>query len=358
MRTPLVPFLSTSITVLVSLANPAVAQANPFDEYTLVETWSAPAGASFDALPDGRLIAVDTTGAVQIETAPGSRSFATAFNLPNPDFSSFGAAFISVSPDGGRIAVGNNGGASFTNFEVGVFDITGGGGDWFPINHVSAAWFDDQSLAISGGSFTASNVSVLDVSSNPAAPSVTLIVDGVAGASAGVAFDAAGNLYTGNGFAAGTGSDTGAIKAFAAADWQAALAGAAAPNFETDGAFITDLLSAGSLGFDNDGNLHVGGGDLFGSGDGDYAALVRSDALDSVLAGGSAIDPLDATNVRRFDPDAANTGNFYGVSFNAARGELYIGSDGVIYTYVPEPAAGLALLAALGVLVRRQGRGV
>ena len=147
------------------------------------------------------------------ETAPGSRAFTNLGVLPGADVPSFGVAFVRVSPDGSKIAVGNNGGASFGNFQVGVFTIASLTGTWFSANHFDAAWIDNRFVAITAGSFgSPSFVTALDSSSpNPASPSNVTIVDDIGGASGGVALDGAGNLYAVNGFASGGPSSTGAV---------------------------------------------------------------------------------------------------------------------------------------------------
>ena len=64
------------------------------------------------------------------------------------------------------------------------------------------------------------------------------------------------------------------------------LAAGDALSFETQGRAVADALSGASLGFDSLGNLLVGGGDFFGSGDVGYAAIVDADAVAAALGGG------------------------------------------------------------------------
>ncbi|MHC4091325.1 MAG: hypothetical protein ACYSVY_13800, partial [Planctomycetota bacterium] len=221
-------------------ADASVAGADVFEAYTLTGSFELPAGAGeFDVLPDGRLITV-AEETVYLESAVGSRAFAAHATLPDVDFPSFGPAFVRASPDGTKLAVGNNGGASFTNYRVGVFDLDTWAGDWFSASHFDGQWYDDSSLGLTAGEFgQPSVVTVLDTSSaDPANPTNTTVVGNIGGASAGVAFDPLGNLYTGNGFAGAGPSGTGAVKYFDHSSWTAALTGGSPVDFEADGTLI------------------------------------------------------------------------------------------------------------------------
>lgn len=304
----------------------ASARAGDLPDYQLVETFSLPgSGGPLDVLHDGRIIAVVGTS-VFIESAPGSRSFSSAGTLAGADFSSFGAAFVRVSKAGDKIAVGNNGGASFTNFQVGVFQVSNLTGAWFNANHSDAEWITNRFLALTAGAIgSPSVVTALDTNSaNPAAPVNRTLINNIGGASGGITFDIFGNLYTGNGFASSGPSETGDIKAFPATDWIVPLFGAPAVNFETNGTLIVDLLSASSLGFDAKGNLLVGGGDFFGGTDLDFAAVVNRQNVLAALLGGGPVDPNDPDEVLKLDPDSGNPANFYTIQANINRDELYL----------------------------------
>src|SRR6185503_10762075 len=163
----------------------------------------------------------------------------------------------------------------------------------YPMTDFSGEWIDNRYLAVAN-SASGSTVQVLDTATS----SVTTVINNIGGASGGVAFDAAGNMYTGNAFdfAAG-GSDVGWIKAFSSAAWHNALNTNAPINFETSGTPVADLLTAFPIGFDTTGNMFVGGGDLFGtSGDFGYAALVDASAVASALASPQATPPITPTS--------------------------------------------------------------
>ena len=151
------------------------AEADAFTDYEQVVggSFNLPASGVFDVLGDGRLVTL--VGAnVYAESEVGSRSFSSLGMLPDADIGSYGAAFLRVSPDGERIAVGNNGGALWDNYQVGVFSATGLTGDWFDVNHYDAEWIDDTHLALSAGAGSTSLVTALDTSRDPLNPTISL----------------------------------------------------------------------------------------------------------------------------------------------------------------------------------------
>jgi len=148
-----------------------------------------------------------------------------------------------------------------------------------------------------------------------------------------VAFDAAGNLYTGNGFAGAGPSQTGWVKVFANSAWTAAIGGPPL-DFEATGTLVVDALSASSLGFDSEGNLFVGGGDFSDPSQTDFVAVIRSTAVQAATAGGGAVDTGDPTLVRKLDPDLANDANFFAVRNSTGSGELFVfETPATIYVY-------------------------
>lgn len=324
-----------------SFVDVAAASGNPFAGYTLTNSFDVPPGTSvFSSLSDGRVIALvgDT---VFIETAPASGDFQSQGTLPGADIASFGAAFLHVSPSGDRFAVGNNGGATFDDYQIGIFDVATLNGAWLAANHFSAAWVDDARLAVTAGDFTTGHVTLLDLNSpNPQTPLNPIIIGNIGGASGGVALDTAGNLYAGNGFMTTGPSETGVVKAFGFSEWQNALQTGIPLDFETQGTLIVDILSATSLGFDDAGNLHVAGGD-FDIFKVDFAALVHADIVTAALAGSGPADINDPTEVRRLDPDPSDSFNFYTIGFDRVMRRLMLRSFGsdTVYAYTDPNAA-------------------
>ncbi len=351
--------------LLVALASHE-ALAVGIHDYHPVRTFSLPlpnaesgGNVLFDPLPDGRLLLLNGTH-VSLESAPASGTFLSLGTIPGFNLS-FGPSFLAVSPDGTRAAAGSNGHGSVVVFNTAdPTDATS-----FAIQDFNGEWIDNQLLAIANAA-AGNGVQVL----NTANSVVTSLITNVGGATAGIAFDAAGNLYTGNGFSFGTGSsDTGWVKAFAASAWQNALATNSPLDFEAIGTPIADLLSATPLGFDGSGNLLVGGADFFGnSGDFGYAALVDAAAIADVLANPQAtppITPISAGSVLRKIASPQDTIDFFQSpywNFNHATGELYLGyfqSNAITVYAVPEPASiTLLLLATAMPLVLRHRKRV
>ena len=309
--------------------------ADVFDEYNLVGTFSLPTGTGpFTVLPDGRMVAV-VGDQLFTEDTLGKRVFALYGTLPNADIAPFGAAFVALSPNGMSLAVGNNGGASFRDFQVGVLDFATLSGTWFSANHFIATWLDDTHLAIAASDFSnGSSVTLLDTTSpDPFNPINPVLVDHIGGASGGIAFDGNGVLFTANGFTSIGPSETGTIKAFDMSSWSAAISSGTPLDFENEGIFVTELLGGTPLAFDAEGNLFAGGGSS--PPESDAVAVVRAVAIAQTLAGGGSVDPNDGANVRRFDPIVEDDFNFYGFVYNRITSELYVRDfgDDTVYVY-------------------------
>ncbi len=327
------------------------AGADVFDEYAPLSSVVLPSGTDvFDIQPDGRLLVlVNSTVFLESETASGT--FLPAGVLPGAGSLDF-PAFLRVSPDGSRFAVGD--GFSL----VGVFSFPALAGTWFTASHYDGEWWDQTRLALSGSGSGA--VTLLDTTSpNPAAPLNPVLIQNT-GVAAGIAFDSAGNLFTGNGF--GTLPFlTGEVRAFPHVDWKAVLGGGSPLDFLSDGILIVDVLSAASLGFDAEGNLHVGGGDLFGGGKAGFVALVRANVVAAALSEDGPADINNPEEVRRLDPDPQNTSEFYSVTYGTGTGRLYIqdfGSANAHVFGVPEPAPAISGASAvlMGMLLTWCGR--
>lgn len=320
-------------------------------------------GIAGDVMADGRIIAATGT-TVYLERGVGLGVFDAVAAL-DASFvgGSIDPAFLRVSPDGTSIAVGagfNKPVAVFAATALGTAGaptaLTGGSGGvarYYNVQHFDGAWADASHLALTAGDFGAAGfVSLLDVSSDVVTPLNPTIVRNIGGASSGIAFDSTGRLYTGNGYDLNpsSGSNTGTIRAFNHADWSGGSV-----DFEVGGTLIGEVLSAGSLDFDAEGNLFVGGGDF--PDDAGYLGVVGNASLAGVLAGGGPIDAADGSQVRRLDPLGSGFG-YFGSVFNAATGELSVTDGTTWYVTIPGPgSAGVLMLAAIGVAGRRRGRG-
>ncbi len=362
--------LTFLITAAATLAHPAQAAGTAFDTYGLSYHAISPppvGSGSFsvvgDALPDGRLIAV-TGNQLFLESAVGSGAFnAVATFDPAQTAGSVDPSFVDVSPDGSHIAVGTGFSKPVAVFPTSALGSPGAPApltegsvaNYFSVSHFDAAWADNTRLAITAGTFgQPSQVTLLDITSPTSNPSNTVIIDNIQGSSAGIAFDANGNLYTGNGFDGATGgSGTGWIKAFDSSVW-ASPQSSTTVDFESDGTFIADVLSASALNFDMQGNLFVGGGDFGTEFDAGYLAVLNGIAIDSALVGGPALDRSDPSVVRRLDPRNDSFG-FFSSIYNDATGELVVLDFSTWYATIPAPASSLCLLS-LGLTYTRRSR--
>lgn len=350
---PFSQYKSLFVLLPVSLFHPSPpVRADTHSDYRLIGRFVLPAGAGpLAAMPDGTLVTLIHAD-VYVETAPGARTFALLGTLPGADIASFGAAFLRVSPDGSRVAVGNNGGASFADFEVGVFTIPGLTGAWFTAPHFDAVWVDDTLLALTAAEFGfPSRVTLLDTESpDPADPVNPTIINNIGGASGGVAIDASENLFTGNGFSTSGPSGTGLIKAFTASQWMAAASGTPL-DFEVDGIEIVDVLSASPLGFDVSGNLIVGGGDSSTPGQSDYVAVLSASAIADALSGGGPIPSNHRGLVARLDPDPSSDGGFFTFAYGASRTEIYVNDFGDLRVHVFRDLMGVPAASAWGLVL-------
>ncbi|MBK7406239.1 MAG: hypothetical protein IPJ41_16945 [Phycisphaerales bacterium] len=341
----------------------APASAGAFEQYGLsYRAFSTPpvGGGSFGvagaALADGRLVMV-TGNSVFLESGVGTGAFDEVAVLDaGKTGGSTDPSFLVVSPSGSRIAVGAGFGKPVAVFDVSALGTKGSPtqltsgvlADYFAVSHYDAAWYDDRELAISAGDLgSAAYVSMLDTASDTGSPLNEIVVSGISGSSAGVAFDGAGRLFTGNGFADGQGSDTGWIKAFAPAEW------AVGADFEAGGTLVGDVLSAGSLEFDAFGNLAVGGGD-FGEFDAGYFGVIASNAIANALAGHGPIDEGDPLQLKRLDPRGDGFG-YFGAASNGVTGEFYVTDGTTWYATAPTPS-GVMVLGAAGLMAWRRRR--
>lgn len=305
--------------------------AEDFIPYTFETRISLPEKTSgMDVLADGRILVLAGKD-ILMESARGTHEFKTMGSVNGLQTGAFGPAFFRLSPDGLRFAIGDNQG------RIGIFDRKRREGRWFILPHFDAAWVNNSFLAVTAGRFGEdAEVYLLNVDSSVASPEISTVISGIGGASAGIAFDTQGNLFTGNGFESRGPSHTGTVKCFSSKAWHRAWKSATPLDFETDGTFIIDILSAGSLGFDAFGNLHVGGSDKFGKGlDVNFAALIRKAALEKAITQSIPVDPHDPESLFRMDPDIQNAVSEYRLTANPLTRELILWSGSQAYVYRP-----------------------
>lgn len=338
----------------------------PYRPIALPKTGSGSSQTSGDALPDGRIVAV-TGNSVYLETARGSGAFnVVAVFDPSETGGASDPAFVRISPDGSRIAVGIGFGKPVAIVPMSSLGTPGlprmlspALADYYHIAHFDGAWADSSHMALTYGNFgSPSAVSLLDLSSLPASPLNPTIISGIGGASAGIAFDAAGRLFTGNGYDLGPGgSTTGTIRAFSRSVWDVNIPRSPV-DFETTGTLIGDVLSASPLLFDGEGNLIVGGGD-FGDFDVGYVGVAKAAAVAAALAGLGPINSADPGSLKRLTP-TPDPFAFYGAAFNRGTGELCVTltdfgtGDNTWFATAPAPWTAALLIAAAGLGRRRR----
>lgn len=327
--------------------------------YSLVGSYQLPVGATtFDVMPDGRLVAL-RGGEILTQDGVNSGSF-SALGSVDPAifdglFGNFGASFVSLSPDGSTLAIGDNNALN----RVHLLDFAALGGDPLVLTHTTivggvandqAHWVNGSTLMVTGGLF-GSPASVTRITA-PTLTSITVaqVISNIDGASGGVTSDGT-YLYTSNGFASATAtSTTGEVRVFLLTDL---LGSAATPiDFEASGIPVAHALSASSLGFDALGNMLIGGGDFLG--EQGFVSVVDQSAIAVALIGGP-IAPDSAE--LRLTPAGAT--DFYNVRFNDFTQEILITAFGssAVYRYaVPAPGVGVGLLMGGGLFALRRRR--
>lgn len=325
----------------VGLAAASASGALP--EYVPSGTFMLPAGAAaYDVMPDGRVMAI-VGDVMYVQSSLNGSAFAPAGSVPSGLISSFGASFLRVSPDGSRIAIGDNrfgAGAEVLIVEAGTLSpVVPSPVSRIACDNYDAHWAGSATLYVSGAGLSGAGVFRVDVATLQASP----VVAGIGGASGGVTTDGV-HLYTANGFSIAGPSPTGAIKAFALSS----LTPGAPVDFESDGRLVAQVLSGNTLGFDGLGNLLAGGGD-WSAPDPGFAAVVDGEEVLGALAGG----PM-ATSMLRLSP-TTEVSHF--IRHNPGTGELLITTfgDPTVHRYVLIPAPwSAAVLGLWGVSGRRR----
>ncbi|MCA9273535.1 MAG: hypothetical protein KDA31_10845 [Phycisphaerales bacterium] len=297
--------------------------------YTLVGTFALPSN-TYDLLPDGRLISIDPAGNVAIQNAVNSSAYTNVGSIGTINSDGFGPAFVSVSPDGSTLAVGNN---EFNTSNAVLFydTVQATSGSATPTHsittpHFAGDWSDNQTFYVSGAD-AATFGTVVNRLDLTLGASTTVISP--AGGFSGAVHTTGGTLYAGEG-------DTGNVFAFDLPT----LASATTSAPISSGTLTTTHESAGSIDTDLFGNLIVAGGFFdFGSG---------------TFTGSAAV--IDPATQDKLVLTPAGLGTFYGAYFNDATNELVVTADGTAYVYaIPTPGV-LAPMTLGLVALRRRNR--
>ena len=251
---------------------------------------------AFTFLGDGR-VAAYTGDHVFVQDAVGTGSFSSIGSLPAEFQGASDPAFILVAPNGLFFVLGAGaGGVKFPdprfNGNIYVLSITGGEAHLvtrIPLSSTATFRGSSELFVNQGLDFLSASPSSQVVRLDLATGTVQTVVAEIPGESGGVAFDRAGNLYTGIGFLPGR---TGEIRRFAGHDVDSALETATPLDFAA-GDFVAQSLAASPLLFDRRGDLVVGGGDSTPGGQDGFIAV---------------IDPHSGAVLSRIDPEPASGG--------------------------------------------------
>lgn len=295
----------------------------------LVAQFTIPDGA-FDVMADGRLLGLAPNGDVLVQNAINTGSFSTTNTIAPVNNAGFAPSFLRISPDGSRVAVGNNE-FSAANAVL-VYDTAelvlglGAGNPAMPLAEAitpnfDADWTADGSgLFVSGAASSTFQTVVNRIDLSGPIPMVGTVITPAGLFSGGIDVD-------GSVLLAGAG-DSGRVYSFEIPAFPPA-----GPQPITNGLLIAEANSASAI--DTLGNLVL----ITGSGD---ATLI-----DRATGGTTALAP-------------AGSGAFYGGYFSPSRDELVITSTNFVtgvstaYVYaIPAPASGAAALVGL-VLARRR----
>jgi hypothetical protein len=276
-----------------------------------------------DGYPFASRMLAATGRTVSLQQTFGASSWLPVAVLDDGD-PNMDPAFLALTPDGATIALGCGLGKPLYVFPASILSTVGPpvlttdtrATRFAGLSYYSAAFRDDRYLFLDegGGQLGESDIYWIDTKSSPAER--IPVIASIPGASGGIAFDAAGDLVTGIGWDPND-TRTGEIKIFDAASISAAVAGGTSMSYDSNGAVVAkNLLSADSLGFDANGNLDVGGGDVFGSsGHYGYAQIVSADVIARVKTGGPPADPNDANDVTVVEPDPCHNDDWTGITY-------------------------------------------
>jgi hypothetical protein len=322
-----------ALVALAALASAGAARADVFAEYgsgtnlevelptitggfvEVIDQFPETADVRIGSFPVDGLVLAAQNRTVYLQNAHASSGFvpvATVTQVMDP-------AFVRISPNGQRVALGLGFGQHVLVFPTSLLSAasppnlaTSPSVAHFAVNHSDAEWLDDTRLLVNGGSFPGppftSGLSVINTLVPGSTGTFLISIPGGSGAIA-VDHGGTGAVVTGIGFLAGPPNRTGELKIWRRSDIDAAIAGGTTLSYDANPRLLAqNVLSAIQLGFDVDGNLHVGGGDAFGPSGVSalgYAALIHHNVVSRVLAPtpGAPVAEGNALEYRELAPD-------------------------------------------------------
>lgn len=309
MRNPILRTLSLCLALIVSAASVA-AQGYQTEPGWALELPSDPAGGGFFTLATS--FPEESAGFVDGYALPGrilaasgrtlflQERFGTSDFFPVATTSeSMDPSFIAISPDGSQIAVGVGyfqpiylASASLLSRSAPPNISAHPEVRAFEANYYDAIWRDSRYLLLNAGWFSGSAILILDTQADPPAEPV-LLLEGIPGASAGLAIDHDGNVITGIGWDP-DGARTGELAILPAAFVEAAIADEQPAVYGEETIVLAhNVLSAANLAVDLEGNLFVAGGNYVDGVEDQlgFAAVIDAEVIARVLAGGAPLDP-------------------------------------------------------------------
>lgn len=295
--------------------------------YVGAGSYLLPSGSSaFNDAADGRLVCITEIGAIVRQNAVNGGAYTPLGSLPAGAVPGFGAGFVKISPDGSRLAIGDNGNANQVHF-VPVASLNTGGAtvpQTINVANFDGAWADSTTFYVNGSpSFgTPPSLYRVNITTNAVAAVVSNIGDG----SGGVA-TRSGRVYTAIGIDAG-GMLDGQVRSFDIATLNAASSAIA---FST-GTLATQASTGNSLDFDAAGNI--------------------------IEAGFGGVAIVDLATAQRYDLPGLSATGFYSAIYNDYTQEILVrdfASQTVLRYAVPSPAT-ITLLGITGILAARRRR--
>lgn len=188
-------------------------------------------------------------------------------------------------------------------------------------------WVDNRYIAVNQGQWPGppygSGIYIFDTNDG----TYDSVIGPIPGASAGVTVNAALDVVTGNGLTNDPEvSLTGEVRIIPYDTWWNAYSGGTTVTYLDSPVVAESILSSAALGFDAEGNLHVGGANFFGTPiEKGFAALVHNNVITRVLEGGDPVDEDIPSEYKTLAPDPAqNDSSTSPINFNSWARQLVV----------------------------------